>query len=62
MTTWLDSLQRRDEVKAAFVEAWSAGNFAGGGNARADAWKADWDKSEARKRLEQPLAVRSETE
>jgi hypothetical protein len=63
MTTWKDSLQRRDEVRTAFIEGFlecpsSAGDELGG--ASAEEWQGmaeqAWLESAARKRLEKPLA------
>jgi hypothetical protein len=51
MTTWKDSLMRRDEVKAAFEEGWRA--FRDGSS---ETWPEAWTRSKARKRLELPLA------
>lgn len=59
MTSWKDSLQRRDEVKAAFVAGYLAA-LADDGNpytpeaAQRMAEEA-WAESVARKRLEKPL-------
>jgi hypothetical protein len=58
MTTWKDSLERRDEVKAAYIEGhlaafeFEAGCVSEGAKQQAE---ADWNESDARKRLENPL-------
>jgi hypothetical protein len=51
MTTWKDSLERRDEVKAAFLEGWKER----GQDVELDPERA-WQDSQARARLEKPLA------
>lgn len=56
MTTWKDSLMRRDEVKAAFEEGYKTG-FGDRTEGREPAMADRWEKSAARKQLcEKPLA------
>lgn len=60
MTSWKDSLERRDEVKAAFIEGYCAcvdGDMKAvpNGKAREFAEQA-WQLSDARKQLQKPLA------
>jgi hypothetical protein len=57
MTTWKDSLERRDEVKAAYLEGLELGmDMSVLDDEREAAVKECWETSEARARLEKPLA------
>lgn len=61
MTAWRDSLQRRDEVKAAFIEGYCScvdGDMKDVANGKAREFaEAAWLISDARKQLcEKPLA------
>lgn len=59
--SWKDALQRRDEVKAAFVEAYVEAMFHDRHETTPDKDDAirmafdAWERSDARKRLEKPL-------
>ena len=59
MTTWKDSLERRDEVKAAFIEGAMGGYWSDDPSLPEDHVRQlaekDWQDSNARKRLENPL-------
>ena len=52
MTTWKDALQRRDDVREAFLEGCQAAYL--GNDETFDPEKA-WEVSEARKKLQEPL-------
>jgi ClpP class serine protease len=57
MTSWKDSLMRRDEVKAAFLEGLKAGAWLTTSEVPAAEQDRLWLESQARKQLvEKPLA------